>query len=247
VVFVSDEEAQYVAPRFLSNMQAMIKMAKEANIQVILGIESPQWPEHGSNYLTTLNSIVATLAAQNNIPVINYADALCACVSSTGGIGISENFATPIIQEENGQYMASLPTNFLEAYAPTSAGYALMTQMVEATINTLGLTLKAGYLQNVEQANQAYPDNPANVNVVVTEAVIQFTPYGQYNNGLVEPLINSTYAGSTGTWESSKPLVMYISQTGLATALSPGYAVITYKSPSGVAFNSWVMDVQGQE
>jgi uncharacterized protein YjdB len=63
----------------------------------------------------------------------------------------------------------------------------------------------------------------------------------------VEPLINSTYAGSTGTWESSNNLVMYISQTGLATALSTGYAVITYTSPSGIKFNEWVTEVHGQE
>jgi hypothetical protein len=239
VDFVSDEGAQYISPSFLDAMQQMIKMAKAANIQVILGIESPQWPDEGSGYLTTLNSIVATLGLQNNIPVINYADALCACVSSTGGIGIGENFAVT-----GGQYMTPIPPpNLLEAYQPTPEGYALMTQMAEATIDTLGLTLQSGYLQDAEQANQANPINPVNTNVVGTEAVIQFTPYGQYNNGVVEPLINSTYAGSTGTWESSNPLVMYISQTGLATSLSQGYAVITYKSPSGVKFNEWVMEV----
>jgi hypothetical protein len=55
-----------------------------------------------------------------------------------------------------------------------------MTQMVEATITTLGLTLQSGYLQNVQQANIANQaqSNPANVNIVGTEAVIQFTPYG---------------------------------------------------------------------
>ena len=200
----------------------MIETAKAANIQVILGIESPQWLDGNGAWvpIEPLNSIVATLAAQNDIPVINYADALCSCVGSAGGIGIGENFATLT------PYMTSKPATNTGAYLPNPEGYALMTQMAEATINTLGLSLQGGYLQNVLQAT-----------------VIQFTPYGQYEGGLVEPLINSTYAGSTGTWSSSDPLVMYISQKGLATALSPGGVVITYKSPSGVAFNEWRIHV----
>jgi lysophospholipase L1-like esterase len=228
-----------VYPTFLSNMQAMIETAKAANIQVILGIESPQWVEGGAwGPIEPLNSIVATLAAQNKIPVINYADALCSCVGSTGGTGIGENFATltPYV---------TLASN--GAYLPNPEGYALMTQMAEATINTLGLTLQGGYLQNVLQAALLGPNGPngpkPNVTNVSPQAVIQFTPYGQYEGGLVKPLINSTYAGSTGTWESSNPLVMYIGQTGLATALSPGGVVITYKSPSGVAFNEWRIHV----
>jgi hypothetical protein len=233
-----------IYPSFLSNMQAMINMAKAANIQVILGIESPQWIEGGGWVpMEPLNSIVATLGAQNNIPVINYADALCSCVGSTGGTGIGENFATRtayVTQEPNG------------AYLPNPEGYALMTQMAEATINTLGLTLQGGYLQNelqvaFDQETYNVTSPKPNVNNVPLDAVIQFTPYGQYEGGLVEPLINSNYAGSTGTWASSDPLVVYVSQTGLATALSPGGVVITYKSPSGVAFNEWRIHVQGEE
>jgi lysophospholipase L1-like esterase len=236
-------EASPIYPTFLSNMQAMIETAKAANIQLILGIESPQWLDGNGAWapIEPLNSIVATLAAQNNIPVINYADALCSCVGSTGGTGIGENFATLT------PYMTSKPKTNVVAYVPNPEGYALMTQMAEATINTLGLSLQGGYLQDVLQANLFGPDGPngpkPNVTNVSLQAVVQFTPYGQYEGGLVEPLINSTYAGSTGTWESSNPLVMYIGQTGLATALSPGGVVITYKSPSGVAFNEWRIHV----
>jgi lysophospholipase L1-like esterase len=138
VDFVSSDGIQLISPYFLNSMQTMIKMAKAANIQVILGIESPEWPVEGKSLMEPLNSIIATLAAQNNIPVINYGDALCACVGSTGGIGVGENFAilTP--------YM----TLTSDAYEPNAEGYALMTQMAEATINTLGLTLEGGYLQN---------------------------------------------------------------------------------------------------
>jgi lysophospholipase L1-like esterase len=254
VIIPGDEAEPFVYSGFTSNMQQMIKMAKAANIQVVLGIESPEWPDEGGGYLQYINSIVATLGAQNNLPVINYADALCACVGSTvGSTGefgvisstapvawIGTNFATQL------PYMTKAPNGPFTPYAPNPEGYALMTQMAEATINTLGVPLRGGYLQNELQAN--YRDGPtkpkANVTNVYWNDTIQFTPYGQYSNGITEPLINSTYAGSTGTWASSNPLVMWIDQKGLATALAPGGVVITYKSPSGVAFNEWRIHVQ---
>ena len=132
---------------------------------------------------------------------------------------------------------------------PTVPGYALMTIMAEAVINTWGQTPGGGYLQNIEVSNDplniAAPSSPllSNVNTVSPGFVLQFTPYGWYNNGLVEPFINSNYVGSSGTWASSNPLVMYVSQTGVAWALTPGTAAITYTSPSGVKFNEWVMYV----
>jgi uncharacterized protein YjdB len=60
---------------------------------------------------------------------------------------------------------------------------------------------------------------------------------------LVAPFVNDTFAGSSGTWASSSPLVMSVSQTGLAWALAPGTAAITYTSPSGVKFSEWIMYV----
>jgi hypothetical protein len=120
-----------------------------------------------------------------------------------------------------------------------------MTEMAQATINTLNAKLTGGYLQNIEQGTPNETTNgPApNVNAVSPAAVIQFTPYGIYSNGLVEPLLNSSFAGSTGTWTSSNPLVMYVNQKGLAWSLSPGTAIIRYTSPGGVSFNEWVMYV----
>ena len=79
------------------------------------------------------------------------------------------------------------------------------------------------------------------MNTVAPAAVIQFTPYGAYSNGLLEPFLYSNFAGSTGTWTSNNPLVMYVSQKGLAWSLSPGTAIIRYTSPGGVAFSEWIM------
>jgi hypothetical protein len=224
----------YTYPDFLNALQTMITMAKAANIQVILGIESNLWSSEGGQHFEPMNSLVATLAAQNNIPVINYGNALCGCVGSTGGIGIGQNFAT------GAPYMTTTTT---PAYVPTPAGYSLMTQMAAAVINTLNLKLTGGYLQNVQQAN-AEADAPATVNqnTGTAEGVWQFTPYGVYSGlAAAQPMLNSKYAGATGTWASSNPLVFYVSQTGLAWAISHGTAIITYTSPTGVKFSEWIM------
>jgi hypothetical protein len=132
------------------------------------------------------------------------------------------------------------------ADVPTPAGYLLMTQMAAAVINTLNLKLTGGYLQDVEQENaRAGAEQPGvNVNTVGSQTVIQFTPYGQYSGlAAAQPMLNSNYAGATGTWASSNPLVMYVSQTGLAWAITSGTAIITYTSPTGVKFSEWIMYV----
>jgi hypothetical protein len=228
----------YIYPGFLSSLQAMIQMAKAANIEVILGVESNQWSPEGGGHFEPMNSLVATLGAQNNIPVINYGNALCGCIGSTGGAGIAHNFATTA-----GYYMAPLPNT--GANVPTADGYALMTQMAAAVINTMNLKLTGGYLQNVQQANPE-TDSPqvVNSNTGGPEDIYQFTPYGVYSGlAAAQPLMNSNYAGSTGTWASSNPLVMYVSQTGLAWAISEGTANITYTSPNGVKFSEWTMHI----
>jgi acyl-CoA thioesterase I len=236
-----DDDAQQVfgiAPGFMTSLEEMVNMAKAADIKVILGIESVAWASATPPYAQQLNAIVAAYGAQNNIPVINYGDALCQCVSSVGG-GYS-----PV---PPGPYMMPGP---ILGLVPNVAGYALMTEMAEAVINTWGQTPGGGYLQNIELSNHplniAAPSSPlrANVNTVSPGFVLQFTPYGWYNNGLVEPFINSNYVGSSGTWASSNPLVMYVSQTGVAWALTPGTAAITYTAPSGVKFNEWIMYVE---
>ena len=232
-----DASVPYIYPNFLNAMQTMIKMAKAANIQVILGIESNQWSSEGGSNFEPLNSLVATLGAQNNIPVINYGNALCSCVASTGGLGIGQNFAT------QSPYLAATTT---AAITPTASGYLLMTQMAAAVINTLNLKLEGGYLQDVEQANdRVNAGTPiVNGNTVSTQALIQFTPYGVYSGlSAAQPMLNSNYAGATGTWASSNPLVMYVSQSGLAWALTAGTANITYTSPTGVKFSEWTMYV----
>jgi len=127
---------------------------------------------------------------------------------------------------------------------PSATGYALMTQMAETAISTMNVSVERGYLQNIQQANDNEDNAPTpNVNTVNVGAVIQFTPQALYSNGSVHPMLNSNFAGSSGAWTTSNPLVMYVNQKGLAWSLSPGKAIITYTSPTGVRFNDWVMSI----
>jgi hypothetical protein len=231
-----DASVPYVEPLFLTSLQTMVKMAKAANIQVVLGTEGTTWSDEGFAVMPPLNAIVVAFAAENNIPVINYGDALCGCVGSTGAIGIGQNFLT------GAQYMTTTPN--AGALTPTPAGYLLMTQMAAATINTLGLKLTGGYLQDVQQANEriGVAQPIVNGNTASTQAVIQFTPYGVYSGlAAAQPMLNANLAGATGTWASSNPLAFYVNQQGLAWALAGGTSIITYTSPTGVKFSEWIM------
>jgi lysophospholipase L1-like esterase len=241
---VHDSTFRLYSQGFLLSLTEMVQEAKAADIQVVLGLEPTNFaaPYNEPVFLEQLNSLVANYGAVNNIPVINYGDALCGCVGSTGATGIGSSFnltssSTPYIVPD---FITTV--DGFQIAGPGASGYALMTQMAEATINTLNAKLAGGYLQNIEQANTNEDNGPtSNVNTVYPGAVIQFTPYGYYSNGLLEQFLNSNFAGSTGTWASSNPLVMYVSQKGLAWALSPGTAIITYTSPTGVKFSEWIM------
>jgi hypothetical protein len=233
-----DDDAMYrlTFSNFLSNLDSMVKEARAANIQVILGIE-PQNLAFGGP-IEPINSILANYGAANKIPVINYGDALCGCVGATGAISVGYDFAS------QNALMVPATDQIGTALIPSATGYALMTQMAEAAINTIHATVERGYLQNIQQANDNEDNGPTfNVDTVNVGAVVQFTPRALYSNGSVQPILNSNFAGSSGTWTSSNPLVMYVSQKGLAWSLSTGKAIITYTSPTGIRFSEWVMNI----
>ena len=241
---VYDSDYQFYIPWFLANLDAMVKEAKAANIKVVLGMEAQNFEFAGN--LEPINAVIAAYGAANNIPVVNYGDALCGCIGSInpGGVGYGNwSGAGPNLVQPPPFLVPTAPGD--TTFIPSAAGYALMTQMAENAIAALSLTIKSGYLQNVQQdnANEGTEGLTANVNTVGPNSVIQFTPQGLYSDGIVRPLLNSTFAGSSGTWASSNPLVMYVNQKGLAWALTPGTAAITYTSPTGVRFNEWVMYV----
>jgi acyl-CoA thioesterase I len=232
-----------------SYITSMVEQAKAANIKVILGTEPPP-PINWIN-MTPINAFIEAYGAANNIPVINYADALCGCVESAGpSLGITGYFYSTAAPNPSGAYVPLLaPTGFYGAMIPTAAGYALMTQLAQNTIATVsGVTLKSGHLQNFGTLLYSDGDGtpgpfPANENNVLVGAALQFVANGVYSDGSSRTLTNTNLAGSSGTWTSSNPGVMAVSQSGQSWAISPGTARISYRSPNGIGFSPWDMTV----
>ncbi len=232
---------------FFQNLDAMVKEAKAANIKVVLGLEAQNFLESGpAGNLELINAVVAAYGTANNIPVVNYGDVLCGCVGSItpGGIGvITVNLNS--LQSVSKGLMGPAAYAYASIF-PNTDGYALMTQMAETAVATMGLTIKSGYLQNVEIPYFAESiQQPIAVNLpgITSNGAVQFTAQATWSDGVTRPVLNSTFGGSSGTWTSSNPLVMYVDQKGLAQGLTVGKAQITYRSPTGVLFNPWNMTV----
>ena len=255
-----DGTTPIVTTVFANNIMGMIELAKAANIKVILATTPAGSP--GNIGITQMNAFVEAYGAANGIPVINYADALCDCVNSVAAVGYgnaisstSYGYAFPPVTPGPQNYQPqplmttttnNVPGGYPAIPIPTAAGYALMTQLAENAIATMGLTLKSGWLQDIDFGMGVGVDDNVplfNQNTVFPGMTLQFTPWGLYSDGVSRPLLNSNFAGSSGTWTSSNPTVMYVTQTGVAYALSPGQSWIRYVSPNGVAFSPWVMTV----
>jgi hypothetical protein len=248
-----DATFQVYLPGFMTSLNAIVQEAKAANIKVVLGTLPSALTVSGQ--LVAINSIISSYAAANNIPLINYGDALCACVSSTeppwtdsadsiGGDMFNQYgggdylIATPPDEQIPGQYWL----------LPSAAGYSMMTQMAESVINTMSLSLVTGWLSDVQQYNDnlvftSGTASPTNVNTVLPGSVVRFTPVGYYSDGSQHPMVNTSFLGSSGTWSSSNPMVMYVNQQGVTWAVSQGTATIRYTAPNGLAFSPWVMHV----
>jgi hypothetical protein len=258
-----------VVPGFLTDLTAIVKEAKAANIKVVLGLE-PFLPNLNTYVLSQINAAIVVFGAANNIPVINYADALCACVNSTLGptnlvdVNGNEINAYTVPQNNFQQYGGGsfigpgsaaiffaypYPVPWDDDFVVTPTGYTLMTQMAESTIDTLNLKLVGGWLSDVEQPDEntqyitSTGGSLTNINTVTTPSVVKFIPIGLYSDGSQHPMLNSSFQGSSGTWTSSSPLVMTVNQLGVAWSISQGTTIIRYTAPNGVAFSEWVMYV----
>jgi hypothetical protein len=241
----SPTSTQYVPGTYAANLDAIVKAAKAAGIKVILGTT----PGTGSGYdfaLPYVNSIIAAYGAENNIEVVNYADALCQCVGALGTLTDTPNNLQQPVYTVPG-FPSTNPGPYLPTLLPTTAGYAVMTQLAETAVANEYLTLKSGYLSNVitqSDDNIGVTAGQTNLNTVQPEAVLQFIPIGVYSDGSVHSQTNTLWDGLNGTWTSSNPLVMSVNQQGLALATTTGTATIKYTQPNGVDFHSWVMYVQ---
>ena len=181
------------------------------------------------------NAWLAQYGLANNIPVVNYHDALCQCVGSTSP---SSNLGSSTLFSALPPQPGGTPTE----YVPNDAGYALITQMAQIAVQTYSLTIESGYLSNVETVNFQQPLAPQ-VNNVTEGTTVQFTPVAQWSDGVARPMLNQDYNGLKGTWSSTNPAVMYVNQQGQAFAYGVGKADIWFKSASGVYFSPWTMTV----
>jgi hypothetical protein len=240
-------------PNFLTGLDAIVREAKAANIRVILGIEPVIVSSTGR--MEFINSIIASYGAEHKIPVINYSDALCGCISArlqpyqaySTGIDSFEQFG-------GGPYIVAPPIDSSEAQSyprmVSAIGYAMMTQMAETAVANMTLTLDGGWLQNVEQKQEPGAsssdllEEATDVNTVGPGAIVQFTPIGHFSDGSHHPFLNSSFEGSNGTWTSTNPLVMYVNQAGRSWANSPGKTIIRYTSPGGIEFCEWIMYIK---
>jgi hypothetical protein len=240
--FVSDESALFAFQEFVSALDALVKAAQAANIKVILGTTPPISSSYLSGYTTQINAAIAGYGAAHNIPVIDYADLLCGCAS----LSLAESFYSLYSPAGNALMVAApnvVPMPDTNGVLPSTFGYAAMTQLAETAIATENLTLRSGWLQDVENFNETLTGSPVNVNTVSPPASVQFTPIGYYSDGSQHPLTNTNIADANGTWTSSNPEVMNINQKGLTWALSSGTTIIRYTAPDGLAFSEWVMYV----
>jgi len=111
---------------------AMVGMAQKAKIKVIQGNLPTDTGAFGLDPQSTqlFNAWLANYGLVNNIPVVNYHDALCQCVGSTSP---NDTFASSLsVQPPN-------PDIYQPQSLPNDAGYALITQMAQIAIQNLRL------------------------------------------------------------------------------------------------------------
>jgi hypothetical protein len=230
-----DATAPLTVKTVLSNLAAIVKEAQAAKIQVVLATE-PTDIENiqgiTGNLLVKINAGVQAFGVANNIPVLNYADALCECVNSIAPPASTVNMTVD-------------PSDGL---IPNAAGYTgYMQDLMQFEEQIIGSTIQYGWLSDQQTFTPGVANGGPiinNVNTVKSGTTVQFTPVATYTNGVQELLTNTNFAGQSGIWTSSNPEVMSVNQTGLTWAISAGTAIIKYTAPNGVPFSEWIMYVQ---
>jgi hypothetical protein len=229
-----------------SSITQMVAMAKAANIKVILG-SMIYLPGGGENtaVVTYLNAWLDQYGRANDIPVVNYNTAFCTQQCPAWDL------VTPVYLP---QYEG--PNGI------SDAGFALLTQMAQTAIATYSLTIKGGYLSNVELWEEVPGEdlccgpNPygppfgtttPQVNTVTVGHALLFTPQATWNDGVTRPMLNQNFDRMQGIWTSSNPNVMYINQQGQALSIGPGTTSISFVTASGSHFSPWTMYVQEED
>ena len=213
----------------------VVTTAQNAKLKILVGTN----PFSQDNYsdIDPYNKFIFAYCTAKGIPVIDYQTLL---------VRANDNF-------EDIRYWN--PTPIVLGGAPgsgpppsiTSNGYAIMNVLADRAIAQYvgAVTLKAGYLGNEYlEMNGAPPFEPGTGgNTVVPGTEMHWYAFGQYSDGITQPIANANVLHAYGTWTSSNPEVISIDPDGTAWALTPGTANIHFTTLSGATINEWVMNV----
>jgi hypothetical protein len=216
---------------------SIVQAAKKANVKIIIA----------NIYDDFTNTWIQGFAQNENIPVVNFGDALSkACYKgyqpSQPGIAPPPPcavFANGSSPADGGPFSITVPND---------AGFQIVTQLAQAAIATYSLKIKGGYLGDYliysgDNDYNTYPPSRTSVNTVAPGATVQFTPQATWTDGVTRPMTNVPYGGVLGTWSSSNPKIMTVDQQGFAYAYTPGTATIHFTSTTGQVFSPWGMSV----
>jgi hypothetical protein len=218
---------------FASNIEKIIATAQNAHLKIILG--TIPYASHGD--VGPLNLWLFQYCGTHGIPIVNYAFAL------NSGTGFAASRAP--VAPPPAYYNPSNPPSGATFPTITSAGWALITDMAETQIGlTEGLfKLVGGFINDVVLEDLENSESVTNSNSFVDGSTVQFTPYGEFNDGKTRILNNADQYGHVGTWVSSSSKVVTLNQYGVGISLSKGSSDINFISNSGIPFNELTVSV----
>jgi hypothetical protein len=230
--YIDDDAGWNIVTTVLeADLIGAITTAEGAGIPVVVGIEPSQFV--GPQGLHQMAIEVYAIATKYGVPIINY-----------NGAFNSANFATLLTPTTTNQY---------SGYAPTTAGYKVLSTMAQTAFTILNAQPRSVYLQDTEQPIPpiAQPTQ-YNVNTVQPGTTVDFYPVITYTNGATISYTNGVTAqagfntnfltGTYGTWTSSNPAVGFVDQYGGFNAFNVGSTTVKFTLPNGV-WNEWIMYV----
>jgi hypothetical protein len=212
----------------------VVTTAQNAKLKIVVGTNP-----FATSDIDPYNKFIFAYCTAKGIPVIDYQTLL---------IRANDNFEgtqywvpPPEVIVVSGSGVTGTPPTI------TDKGYTIMNALADRAIAQYvgGVTLKAGYLGNEYlEMNSAPPFEPGTGgNTVSPGTEMHWYAFGQYSDGITQPIANANVLQVYGTWTSSNPEVISIDPYGTAWALAPGTANIHFTTLSGATINEWVMNV----
>jgi hypothetical protein len=232
----SETDSTYSAAEQLQSFEGcfakLITTAQNAKLKILVGTN----PVPSSPSIDPYNKFIFAYSTARGIPVIDYYTLLARANENFEGIQYETD---PVVLSEQGSSSGPAATI-------TSNGYAIMNALADRAIAQYvgGVTLKGGYLGNDYQQNtSSTPESGIGGNTVAPGTQMHWQAWGQYSDGITQPIANANVLGQYGTWTSSNPAVISVDQFGNGWALGTGSANIHFTTLSGVTLNEWIMYV----